>query len=559
MDRIDFVKRIVGLGTGATLIVISVLMLLSGTRIPGAYLDYTISIGGTDKDFQLDLTLFIYFVIMFIGLGAVMVALKPSRLPDSVIVSYPVSRLIAGLLLFAMGVFFLVEYGVEFGGYNDVGNWFFLGGFSMFFPTGAFPLLVGAILLVISAFTYMKLNITRTPDHLVIDEMRFPRSMSVKIPLQDIQAMRLTNGRTGMRFLWVILFIIPVYFLYVDGFSFILNPDLYGMGTCGIFPFMDGAGECVGLAYLLSATVQLACMLLIVINSHYTIEIVTTDKLIEIPYYPINYKSLKRSNLAHVLFDDEGRGLPGEPVASIKQAGDVKRLACGALFVIIGIASRVFYLWAGEMLRFVLLIAGIIIFVDSMKNDLKFVNSRVDVRAIDEGRGYLLSGTGWLFKNDLYFQGVRQLSDCRKEDVVAANMKVQPRKLSIIDHLLVTAILFFIGFQGFPVGLLVPASMAGFMAARVGLVILTCAAIALAIMLNPVHVFKVKLGDCNFQVPVKMAAVQGVSPLVSLFINFFRKYKMAWQTHRVQMLWRMAEMAIAAGVGMLVSAIMLFV
>jgi len=558
LDGLDLAKRIAGLGIGATLIVMSVLMLLSGMRIPGAYFEYEISMSGDVKTFQFDLTLFIYFIVMFIGMGAVMVALKPSRMPTSVIVSYPVSRLIAGLLLFSMGVYFLVEYGVEFGGYTGVGKWLFLGGFSMFFPTGAFPLLVGAILLVISAFTFMKLNITRTPEHLVIDEMRFPRSMSVKIALDDIQAMRLTNGRTGMRFLWVILFIIPIYFLAVDGLSFILNPDLYGMGTCGIFPFMDGAGECVGLAYLISAVVQLACMLLIVINSHYTIEIVTKDKFIEIPYYPINYKSLERSSLARVLFGDTGRALPGQPVASIKQAGDVKRLACGLLFVIIGIASRVFYLWAGEMLRFVLLIAGIIIFVDAMKNDLKFAHSRVDVQAIDEGKGYLLSSTGKLFKNDLYFWQSRQLSDCRQQDVVSANTTVQPRKISIVDHLLVTAILFFIGFQGFPVGLLVPPSMAGFMAARVGLVILTCAAIALAIMLNPVHVFKVKLGDCNFQVPVKMAAVPGMSAFASLFVNFGRKYQMAWQTHRVQMIWRLAEMAIAACVGMLASGIMLF-
>ncbi|MEX2727658.1 MAG: hypothetical protein Q6353_010415 [Candidatus Sigynarchaeum springense] len=558
MDRLDLAKRIAGLGIGAVLIGISVELLLSGIRIPGAYFEYEISMSGDIKTFQLDLTMFIYFVVMFVGLGAVMVALKPSRMPPSVIVSYPVSRLIAGLLLFSRGVFFLVEYGVEFGGYTGVGNWLFLGGFSMFFPTGAFPLIVGTILLIISAFTFMKLNITRTPDALVIDEMRFPRSMSVKIPLEDIQAMRLTNGRTGMRFLWVILFIIPVYFLAVDGFSFIYNPDLYGMGTCEIFPFMDGAGECVGLAYLISATVQLACMLLLVINSHYTIEIVTKDKFIEIPYYPINYRSLQRSSLAHVLFEDTGRALPGTPVASIKQAGDVKRLVCGLLFVIIGIASRAFYLWAGEMLRFVLLIAGTIIFVDAMKNDLKFVHSRVHVQAIDEGRGYLLSSTGKFFKNDLYFWRSRQLSECMQQDIVTANTTVQPRKLSSVDHLLVTGIMFFIGLQGLPVGLLVPPSMTGFLAARAGLVILTCAAIALAIMLNPVQVFKVKLGDCNFQVPVKMASIPGMSAFTSLFVNFWRKYKMAWQTHRVQMIWRMAEMAIAACIGMVVSAIMLF-
>jgi hypothetical protein len=538
-------RRIVGLVIGVVFCIASAFMLFSGIRIPGAYLEYEISMSGDVKTFQFDFTLFIYFVVLIAGMCAIMVALKPSRIPKSVIVSYPASRLVAGSVLFTMGVFYLIEYGVEFGGLNGIGNWLFLGGFSMFFPIGAFPLLIGAILLAISAFTFMKLNIVRTPDHLVIDEMRFPRSMSVQIPLSDIQAMRLTNGRTGMRFLWVILFIIPVYFLYADGFSFLLNPNVFGTGIE------------VGLAYVISSTVQLACMLLLVINSHHTLEIVTTDKLYEIPFAPINYKSLARSNLASVLQVETDRPVSGGQIAPVMQAGDIKRLACGALFIFLGITSRVYYLWAGEMLRFVLLIAGIVIFVDAMKNDLKFVHPRLEVRAIDEGMGYLLSSTGWLFRNDLYFWQVRQLSDCRKDNLVVANTTIQPRKLSSLDHVLVTGIMFFIGFQGLPVSIIVPPSMAGFMAARVFLVILTCAAIALAIMLNPSKVFKVKLGDRNFTVPVKMDAVQGRSSIGCLFINFWRKYKMVWQSHRLQVILRLVEMAAAAALGMIVSAVLL--
>lgn len=461
--------------------------------------------------------------------------------------SYPISRPIVGVILLAMGIQYLMKYGVEFGGYGGIGNWFFLGGFSIFFPTGAFPLVIGAIVIVISLFTFVYLSFNHSAENLIIKEWRFPSFTRVQISSNDIQAMRLTNTRTGMRFLWVIVFIIPVYFLYVDGFSYLLNPNAFGSAIN------------IGLDYIGSATVQLACMLLLVINSHYTIEIVTPDKIYEIPYYPITPGSIRRSRLAEILGIHRSQTSPAGSVASIPQAGDAKRLVCGTLLITLGIVSRVFNLWAGEMLRFVLLIAGIVIVIDALKNDLNFAHRKIDVRSVEEGHSFLLSSTGWLFKNDLYFGNVRQLSDCRKEDIVAANTTVQPRKLSIIDHSLVTGIMFFIGFQGFPVALLVPASMASFIAVRVFLVILTCAAIALAVMLNPSKVFKVKLGDRNFTVPVKMDAVQGMSPVASLFANFVNKYKMVWKTHRLQVTLRLTEMAIAAVIGMAASAVLLFV
>ncbi|NMC04680.1 MAG: hypothetical protein GYA24_05680 [Candidatus Lokiarchaeota archaeon] len=546
MDRIELARRILLFSIGSILVLASILLISAGWRIPFAFIEYEIDMGGSPKPFEFDFSLFVYMAMMLAGIACVMVGLKLSRLPGNVIVSYPITRFLSGVLLVLLGIASLIVFGVEIGGFTLVGHWLFLGGFSMFVPTGMFPLLFGIPILITSAFTFMKLKVTRTETHLVLDEMRFPRAMSTEIPLDQVDAITLSNAKTGLRFLWVLVFIVPITFLYIDAGSFLMNPIAFGSSFL------------VGGAYAISATVQLACLLMLLLGSHHVIEIVTKDKVYELPFFPINHESLEKARLAFFL-EPSVRPLPClEKGPALVQAGDFKRLACGVLLIVLAIISRAFHMWAGETLRFILLIAGIIIVVDALKNDLKFVNKTIDMDILDGDGSVLLSSRGRIYRTEMFFSRNRQLAGCDKHALVTANTTVQPRKLSSMDHVLVTAIMFGIGLQGFPVLALVPASMSTFLGLRVGIVILVIAAIMLGIMLNPASVFKVKLGDRNYQVPVRMEPAQGLSIMASLLVNFWRKYKMVWQTHRLQVILRLVEMAIAAGIGMLASAIMFF-
>jgi hypothetical protein len=469
MDRIERVKRLVLLTIGAILVVASISLVVSGWRIPLAFIPYEIDMGGSVKDFELDFSLFIYLGAMFAGIACLMVALKMSQLPENVIVSYPITRFLAGVFLVLLGLASFIVFGVEIGGFTLVGHWLFLGGFSIFLPTGFFPLLFGIPILVISAFTFMKLKVTRTETHLVLDELRFPRAMSTEIPFDQIDVITLSNAKTGLRFLWVFVFIVPITFLYTDAYSFLSNPVSFGSAFF------------IGWAYAISATVQLACLVMILLGSHHVIEIVTKEKVYELPFFPINWESLKKARLAFVL-QPSGRELQSEvPVPSMVQAGDLKRLCCGVLLIVLAIVSRVFYVWAGEILRFILVIAGIIIVVEAVKNDLKFVHNQLDVSVLDDGRSVMLSSRGWLFRTELYFSRNRQLERCEKSNIAIGNSTVQPRKLNSIDHVLVTAIMFAIGYQGLPVLALVPPEMSSFIWARVGLVTLVVAALVLGI------------------------------------------------------------------------------
>ncbi|HME53932.1 MAG TPA: hypothetical protein VKM55_17030 [Candidatus Lokiarchaeia archaeon] len=546
MERLELTKRLALLVFGIILSVTSIIFIVTGSQIPYFYFNYNIQ----DTRFEFDFSLLIFFFLLGAGLTAIAVALKLSILPKNVIVSYPVSRFIAGLLMVLLGGVSIILFGVSTGTDYKYGDWLVLGGFSLFYPTGFFPLVIGSMLLLFSLFVYMKLKITRTQDKLVFDEMRFPRAMSTEIPIDQIEAIRLSNANPGPRYFWVLVFIIPVYYLYVDGMSFVTNPNTFG------------AGQLFGIAYIVSASVQLISMLLLIFQSHYIIDVVTKDKLYELPFYPINLTSLTNTSMRFILqLPAESRpdlDTLSERIAPIEQAGDFKRLCCGIFLVMLGIVSRVFYFWAGEMLRFMLFIAGIILITDAIKNDLKFVHDKLDVTAIDEGRSFMFTSKGIAFKTEYFFSNVRQLVECNKNDFEQANAVVQLRKLNSIDHVIITGLMFLIGLQGFPVLALVFPGMGSFVSSRVIVVICVIAALVFAVILAPVNVFKIDLGKMNFQVPVKMRGDQNGFFLWRLILNFGRKYKMAWQHQRMQFLLRFIEVAVAGILGLIVSAILFY-
>lgn len=530
MDWLMLGRRVASAATGTALLAGSILLILAGIRIPGVGIPY--ELGGAD--YELDMSFFIYLGAMIAGIGCIANALKLSRLPANIIVSFPVSRFIPGLLLLAVGIAGIIYYGVEVGVLNREGTWMFLGGLSLFYPVSMLPLLYGAAILVVCAFSFAKIKFTRRDGVLCIDELRFPRAMSTEIPLQDIQVASLSNTRTGIKYLWILLFIIPVVFLYIDGISFLVNPNTFGKGII------------IGWVYVASASIQLFCMLLIVLNGQHVMQVLTRDRLYELHFYPVNLESVQRANLPFVLGMPARDEQASDPVA-IQQPRDFKRLACGVAFLAAGIASRVFYLGAGEILRFVLVIAGIILVVEAIKNDLRLAGRGARVRSIpgEAGEAFLVSGGGTGYRTEHYFQGVRQLAAISPATFEEANATIQLRKLTAIDHIIASVVSFVAGFQAWPVLALVPqALLVSFTLPRVALLAGLLAVLAMA-MLAPARVVKVKLGDRNVQVPVKM---QG-----SFLGNLARKWSIVVATQGLQLVLRVVEIAISFGLGLLAS------
>ncbi len=556
---LELVRRITMLVIGSVLLAASIWLIFNGPRIPGFAFTYEIEHGDF---FDFDFTFWLYITAMLASMGMIVTSVKLSRVPPDELISFPASRFVAGLLLCLLGLASFVLFGASFGGFDYNGLWLFLGGLSLFYPTGMFPLLIGIMILLFSAFSFAKIRFsvhfpgeepkfskedgaysiertrfTRQDAILSIDEMRFPRGMSTRIPVKDIQVARLSSSKTGIKFLWILPFIIPAYFLYVDGFSFLLNPN------------RSGSGELVGWAYLVSATVQVFAMLLLILRTQHVLEIITKDRIYELHIEPANLYTLVAGDLSRMLQLPVERGqVAGTKLEPLVQPTDWKRVIIGCSFIFIAIAGRVWHFWAGEILRLILLIGGLVFLVEGIKNDLKFVHGKMHVTVLDQGTGFFISGKGVMFRTQYLFQGIPSLA-VTGADGLTTHTTIQPRKLTTWDHVACTAIMLATGMQ-FQTILAAPAAV-GEPAAGMTAIVL---ALVLLVFIAPGKVFKVKLGDMNYQVPV-IAREPGQNWLW-VFVTFFKKYAIVIKTHKWQILLRISEIFLALALGMVFGLIL---
>ncbi|MHA1717475.1 MAG: hypothetical protein ACTSXP_17680 [Promethearchaeota archaeon] len=561
------IARIFFIALGTIIVIASLYLVFSDIKIPGLSIEYELD----NNTFVFDFTFIIFIIILVIGFGMIVFWTKLSKLPKNIIVSFPIHRLISGILLTLVGLASLVIFGYGYGHDNEtkpLGAWLFLGGLSSFYPTGFLPLVVGSVLLIVCLFSFVKIKVSVKViggiKDLVITEMRFPRAMSEEIPIKEIQAMQLTNRKTGAKYFYLILFMPSVVFLFIDGLSFLLNPNTFGNGWL------------IGWAYVISGSVQLISMMMLVWNSNFNLEIITKNRIYMLQYYPINLRSWFNSRLDFFLephsrslaannAGDCGRdtvkgngienkiaGIHPSYEVAVKQRSDFKRVCAGIFLTFLGIISRVEYMYAGEVLRFVLLIAGIIVFVEGVKADIFLFARRLRVIYLTNG-GYFLKDVGILYKTHLYISVIPGMRISSPEDLVKKLSLIQPRKLMFLDHLVAVVICVVMGLELSPYFIFTPVipsdAISYLFREKISLDLLIIV-ILFFLMIDPQKLLRIPLGDRNYSIPISMSGnKRGLWILLVPFVNFYRKYKEITRKYWFIMLARALELVFSYVLG----------
>ena len=540
------IKRILLVVLGVLFFVAGSWLLLEGVSIPGLGMPY--ELGGAPYIF--DFTVVIYALLMGNGGAMIAIGLKVSQQPKYVFNSFPYSRFIAGIMLFSFSMVMLFIYGADFGGDNPMGAWLFLGGLPLFYPTSLVPFLFGQILIIVALFQYRKVSFLKKDGKLIIHETG-PKPMVTEILYDDIEYARLTNARTGPKLLWMIPFIISMAYLYIDGFTFLILPSTYSIP--------DSYGMLTATTYLASATIQLAAMLLILLHPHHFIEIITKENLYELHIAPANIRSLQKLKLSFILRPSALRRDVKElendgkiEYKKVKQPTNLKPLFFGLIFIFLGIISRLAHFWAGEALRYVLVIVGLVLVMNGIKNDLKLFSSHLKVRERVNGKSYMILGRGKQYKTEYYLPEVRGV-DFSDPNFMENNAITSLKKLTLTDHLVATSIPFLIGLQTTPIFIMMPFGE-GFLFVLprffLGLAVFACIALY---FLDPKKVFKVKFGDRNLQIPLQRAKDTSIPGLVK---NFVQKFKLVWQEHKRNIILRLVEIAVAFALGMIFAGVL---
>ena len=111
---------------------------------------------------------------------------------------FATSRLIAAVLMLGMAAINMSTFGTLIDTENHIGEWFFLGGPSMFYPMSAFMFLVGLGLLLHTIFSTALIRFQKTEHFYTIEEYRLMLPWKTEIPIEEIEGIRITNAKTGV-------------------------------------------------------------------------------------------------------------------------------------------------------------------------------------------------------------------------------------------------------------------------------------------------------------------------------------------------------------------------
>jgi hypothetical protein len=343
--------------------------------------------------------------------------------------SFASSRLLAAVLLFVMITYNAIKFGVDLTGENQLGNWFVLGGPTLFYPTSFVAVFIAAGLLAYTLLSASVITFSKTPHFYQIEEYRFLAPWMTEIPREDVKAIRFTNAHTGAKFLWVPVFGFHITLLYVDGIHLLVNPLNYGNAFLA-------AGTYIG-----SATIQLIVLLLLLLKTHTLLEIVTDEKLYELQFSPPSMMPIVRSaieelfgvpaltahskpyQLAHIDPNPEDNSLSSMKSYFIK---DWFQVLFGLGLILLGIISQVHTFYAGQWMRIVFYFFGFIFLLRGIKNDFSSPRSKIGIFH-HQAKNELYLRREWAWWNESF-----RFNRIRKEEIA---LKIGIKKLDFYDFL----------------------------------------------------------------------------------------------------------------------------
>jgi hypothetical protein len=411
--------------------------------------------------------------------------------------SFASSRLIAAMLMIMMSIVNLIVFGVELTGENHVGNWLVLGGPSLFYPLSVLPLFFAVGLLLYSMFSSAIITFSKSKNFFFIEEHRFMAPWLTEIPRKDVRAIRLSNGHTGAKYLWIFVFGLHMIWLYVDGFHFLLNPFAYG------------AGIQAGIYYITTATVQLIVLLILTLRTQLFLEIITEDKRYELqialPSSMPNVRGAIEEILEIPALNHHNKRFQKYRVdldAEIHHDGKLKRrfvkdwrnIFAGFAFFLIALFSQIYLIYAGDPLRLVLYMFGFMLILKGFKED--FSSPRLKFGAVfDEPTKSLYFRKEWAWFNTVY-----KFLNCEP-----ANVKYESRvqKLGFFETMMGLIIPFILGMDIAAIFIFVP-YMPQFAKMRLihvaGLILIM--GLLFLVIIRPSNTLRVQTSYIDFEFPI---------------------------------------------------------
>ena len=423
-------KKKISLVAGLSISIISALLLIFGVMIPGFHITFEFY----NDDFNFNFSFITYVLLIFIGLAIASnyyrsVLFKPNLRFNllngnkSSILSIPGTRFIASILLLSLGVISYLSFGLGFSDKGKVGLWLYLGGPSSFFPTGFFPMIIGLVLLIYALFGVKGIIFDRNEnDILLIRERRILGEIVTEISIKDIKSARITNARIGPRHMWNVIFFFQIWLLYIDGFSFLTNPHVFGNGIV------------VGTIYLASATVQCIVLGLLVLSKKHLLEIITEEKVYELKFEAKTRKYAKLLSLDKILgiskIQSNNKHLAKDN-HNLKPHMPKFRLLFGIGLLTLAIVSRVAWVYTGYLMRLILIFASSILISEGMASDFPGIGGRNEATQIKIQDNTLYR----INRGSRYDQLFIKNNRARGQNIVD-----KPKKLEIVDHLIAIGI-----------------------------------------------------------------------------------------------------------------------
>lgn len=286
---------------------------------------------------------------------------KPER--STLIFSFALSRLIAGILLVIMGFIDLFILTAAIGHHNSpYGQTIVLGGPSAFYPVALFPAIFGLGLILFTLGSSHKLSVAQTKDALYFHEFRPHQNVSTEILKNNIEAFRYQNNQFGPKFIWLILFIPMIVLTLVNGTFYLFAPLL--------------TDPTQGILFYYTAITESIVLFLLVMRPQQYFEIATKNDLYEYWLEPFS-KDLKKIPRLSEEIADMLECNPNDPNALdfiknnkiLTPSKDYIRILIGVFFIGTAIPMICFQILFGQFYYWFALFFGSMCLIRGISND----------------------------------------------------------------------------------------------------------------------------------------------------------------------------------------------
>ncbi|MHA1731133.1 MAG: hypothetical protein ACTSU5_04285 [Promethearchaeota archaeon] len=315
------------------------------------------------------------------------------------------SRLAAALVLLVTALVQYVQWGFAFATETAKANWLVLGGPTLFLPTAFFPTLFAVGLLIYVVASFKRVSLERRDDAFTITERRLSRELTTEVPRDEVHYIGLSNSHAGARLLWVLPFGIHAWWLGVDAFSFLCNP------------FAFGRGYVTGFFYLLQVAADGVALYLLLFRHQLSIEIHTRDSRYELQLATDPRDAIPKlarlfgvpRTAAQVPVRELGPEPLDGPVTGHSWTSRFlryRRVAGGVAFVLVAVFSRAYNVYAGDPLKLVLFLGGLVWITRGVKVDVAGVEFLETRGALTGTHDLVVERRSGRFLSTQYFPGL---------------------------------------------------------------------------------------------------------------------------------------------------------